>query len=72
MNNNEILKDKDILLYEDYYVVLNKDSNDYVELDKIKKVGILESDNVDLKKYFGDKVEYVVYEDIDNLQQGFL
>lgn len=69
LNDSDSLKDKDILLYEDNYVVLSDDSL-YEDFHDIDKLGVLEVDNSDIKDYFGD-IEYVVYDDIDKMITGY-
>lgn len=71
LNDNEKLTNKDILLYEDNYVVLNKENNTYIKYDDIKKIGIIQTDEKDLKKYFGEEVEYTTYEDKNKLIEGY-
>lgn len=69
LNDSDSLKDKDILLYEDNYVVLSDDGL-YEDFRDIDKLGVLEVDNSDIKDYFGD-IEYVVYDDIDKMITGY-
>ena len=71
LNDSEILTNKDILIYEDNYVVLNKKNNNYLDYKDIDKVGILKSDEKDIKEYFGKDIECVVYEDDEKLITGY-
>jgi len=71
LNDSDKLKNKDILFYEDNYVVLNKENNTYLNYDDIKKIGILETDKEDIEEYFGEKVEYIAYKDIEKMLEGY-
>lgn len=71
LNDNEKLTDKDILFYEDKYVILNKENNNYIQYEDIDKIGILQTDSEDIKNYFGEKVEYVVYETPAKIIEGY-
>ena len=70
LNDSEKVKDKDIVFYEDNYVILSKENNKTIKYEDIKKIGILEDDSKDIKKYFGNKVEYITYEDISKLVEA--
>jgi len=71
LNDSEKLTDKDILFYEDKYVILNKENNNYIKYEDIKKIGILTPDSEEIKNYFGEEVEYVVYETVEKLIAGY-
>ena len=68
LNNNEKLTNRDILIYEDHYVLLSLDNN--LSVDNIETVGVLKTDSDIIKAYFGDKVKYVEYDKIGDLISG--
>lgn len=67
--NDNKLNDKDMLLYQDHYVILsnNKDS---IELYNNFKLGILKKDSDISKNYFDSNIEIVEYDNIDLLMAG--
>ena len=71
LNSNEEVGDLDILLYEDHYVVLSKDRNDYINIGEVNSVGVLQKDQDLVKNYFGEGVEYFVYENINQLIEWY-
>ena len=71
LNYNTDLTDKDILMYNDYYVIVTKEGDTISSLADIDKsyLGTL-SEDTELVKYFlndNDKLTYVSYKDIDEL-----
>lgn len=71
LDNNEKVGSKDILFYEDNYVVLSKNISKYIDDSDIDTLGVLQCDSDSVKDYYGDRVEYVVYEDINKLIEGY-
>ena len=71
LNSNEEVGDLDILLYEDHYVILSKDRNDYINIGEVNSVGVLQKDQDLVKNYFGEGVEYFVYENINQLIEWY-
>ena len=71
LNSNEEVGDLDILLYDDHYVVLSKDRNDYINIGEVNSVGVLQKDQDLVKNYFGEGVEYFVYENINQLIEWY-
>ena len=71
LNYNTDLTDKDILMYNDYYVIVTKEGDTISSLADIDNsyLGTL-SEDTELVKYFlndNDKLTYVSYKDIDEL-----
>jgi len=67
LNPDEKVQDSDILLYEDHFVVLGVETKDKIKLTDLENIGILKSDSVILKEYFGAGVLYSEYEKVDEL-----
>ena len=70
LNPEEEMGKNDILFDTDHYAIMAKNKNYHVSLNKIERIGILEEDNDVLKKYFSNKVELVVYKDINSMLES--
>lgn len=71
LDTNAKIKDNDLLLYQDHYVILKKDGNTHVSLSDIEKLGCLNSDSKVIEGYFNN-MEVISYEDIDALINAIL
>lgn len=70
LKNNEKITDNDILLYQDHYVVLSKNTNDRIDLNDISSVGILTEDSEIIKSYLPKESMVQEYENINELLEG--
>ncbi len=69
LNNDEKITNRDILIYEDHYVLLSQKDSE-VDINNIKNVGILKNDSAILKKYFGENVTINEYEKTGEIVSG--
>lgn len=67
INHDTLSKEQDIVLYQDHYVILSKESSDTISLDDNFTLGILETDKDIAKNYFNKSITIKEYEDIDKL-----
>lgn len=67
INHDTLSKEQDIVLYQDHYVILSKESSDTISLDDSFTLGILETDKDIAKNYFNKSITIKEYEDIDKL-----
>ena len=69
LNSNEKIQEKDILLDTDHYVILEKEKEERISWDNVKKIGMLESDSTIIKNYF-KYIKYIEYKDVNTLIEG--
>lgn len=67
INHDALSKEQDIVLYQDHYVILSKESSDTISLDNTFTLGILENDKDIAKNYFNKSITIKEYENIDKL-----
>ncbi|NLA33320.1 MAG: diguanylate cyclase [Tenericutes bacterium] len=71
LNADTVLSDKDLLIYEDNYVIISKKANEILEIDNIKDetIGTLTNDAGELSYYLKDvtNIKYATYNSIDLL-----
>ena len=72
LNNDTKLNDSDILIYEDNYVILKSNTNDYINKENIDTLGVLKADESIIKKYFNnDNIVYTSYENVTDLINAY-
>mgnify|MGYP003306442211 CR=1 FL=1 len=72
LNNDAKLDKNDILIYEDHYVVLKSNTNDYINKENIDTLGVLKIDENIIKKYFNnDNIVYTSYENVTDLINAY-
>lgn len=71
LNADTILSDKDLLIYEDNYIIISKKANEILEIDNIsdETIGTLTNDAGELSYYLknANNVKYVTYDSVDDL-----
>ncbi len=71
LNADTILSDKDLLIYEDNYVIISKTADEILEIDNIsdQTMGTLINDAGELSYYLknADNVKYATYDSVDAL-----
>lgn len=67
---NEEVREQDILLEEDPYVLLATKDMGNISFDKIDRIGILKTDHKFVQDYMSDSVELVTYDTVEDLIRG--
>lgn len=70
LDSQEKLDEKDILLYDDHYVVLALEDQAQFELLDISKLGVLKINHSLIENYFGEDISFLEYNTVEDLILG--
>lgn len=70
LDNTEDVTNKDLLLYEDHYVILAKDQTAHLDLNQVTSLGVLKADSKLIKEYLNPEIKYLEYENVEELVTG--